>query len=323
MPVYNVEKYVKECITSVLKQTYENIELLIVDDCGKDNSMEIVKSIINEYDGRKTIHIIEHAYNKGLSEARNTAIKEAKGDYIYFIDSDDMMTHECIEILYNAMQKNHVDFVAASYKEINEDGSNRNTRKTLDDITIKNGKAIKEYVFEDFYDRVIVTVWNKLYKLSFIKGHNLYFTIGRYYEDVIFNLKACTQCDSLSFLSDITYLYRQRDNSIMHVGNSVFTEKEVKDRAYTTKNAKLYLRNYLMTNHLDEIILNYAKGSYYYAKGYFKHNDENMFLKPYIQEFLYYPLHLSEVLRIKRNRKEHLYYWLLNKLPYCIVRLLL
>ena len=88
IPVYNVDSYIETCLQSVFNQTYQNIEVIIVDDCGTDHSMEIVEKVVSTYKGTFSIKILHHNLNSGLSAARNTGIKNATGEYIYFLDSD-------------------------------------------------------------------------------------------------------------------------------------------------------------------------------------------------------------------------------------------
>ena len=100
IPVYNVAPYIGDCIRSVMHQTWQGpLECIFVDDCGTDNSMEIVRSIIEENQGNIEFKIIRHKENRGLSAARNTGIAAATGDYVYFLDSDDEITPDCIEAL--------------------------------------------------------------------------------------------------------------------------------------------------------------------------------------------------------------------------------
>ena len=102
--VYNVEKYVAECLNSVISQTYDHskIECIIVNDCTTDDSMDIVYEIIKKYDGGMSFIICRHEHNEGLSAARNTGIEVAKGNYIFFIDSDDYIYPNSLELLLNA-----------------------------------------------------------------------------------------------------------------------------------------------------------------------------------------------------------------------------
>ena len=118
IPIYNVEKYVAECLNSVISQTYDHskIECIIVDDCTPDLSMVIVDEIIGKYNGEIVFNIIRHEHNQGLSAARNTGIEAATGDYLYFIDSDDYIYPKSLELLLNASKEyNKPDVVVGNY----------------------------------------------------------------------------------------------------------------------------------------------------------------------------------------------------------------
>ena len=115
MPVYNVEEYVERALLSALNQTYDNIEYLVIDDKGNDNSMTIVKNIVSTHPRGKSVRVIEHPVNLGLGEARNTSINQANGEYLFFLDSDDEITPDCIKKLYEEMLKTNVDMVGGSH----------------------------------------------------------------------------------------------------------------------------------------------------------------------------------------------------------------
>jgi glycosyltransferase involved in cell wall biosynthesis len=114
MPVYNVAPYIEKSLLSALDQTYEEIEFIVVDDKGTDNSMEIVRKVIDNHPRGKAVKIIEHPINIGLGAGRNSAIDNALGEYIFFMDSDDEITPDCIQKLYDEMQRSDVDFVQGS-----------------------------------------------------------------------------------------------------------------------------------------------------------------------------------------------------------------
>ena len=102
IPIYNVAPYVERCLYSALNQSYEDIELVLVDDCGTDNSMNIVSEVVEKYVGNKKISLFKHEHNLGLSAARNTGIKNATGDYLLFLDSDDEIPLNAVELLLEA-----------------------------------------------------------------------------------------------------------------------------------------------------------------------------------------------------------------------------
>ena len=107
IPVYNVAPYIEACLKSVMRQTYSgSMECLVVDDCGTDESIAIAERMIAEYDGSILFQILHHEHNRGLSAARNTGTLQATGDYLYYLDSDDEITDECIELLMQKMLKN-------------------------------------------------------------------------------------------------------------------------------------------------------------------------------------------------------------------------
>ena len=125
IPVHNVAPYVEECIQSVLRQDYKNLEIIIIDDCGMDNSMELVEELVKN--SSRDIVILRHDYNKGLSAARNTGIKQATGDYIFFLDSDDFIETYCISVLVEiAKDCVDADMVYGSSLRIREGYSSEN-----------------------------------------------------------------------------------------------------------------------------------------------------------------------------------------------------
>lgn len=213
MPVYNVEKYIECALLSALNQTYENIEFIVVDDRGTDNSMVIVNDIIAHHPRGKDVKIIEHERNIGTGATRNTAIAHAAGKYIFFMDSDDEITPDCISILYEKMQETPVDFVAASHKDAVIDGQynkyfTSQTYPVYPDMLIPKANlgVAKEY-FKRRYPLVAVFTWNKLYNLDFLKNNNIACIPHHLAEDIFFTYQVILKAQSCRLLSNITYYY--------------------------------------------------------------------------------------------------------------------
>ena len=138
VPVYNVERYICECFESIAAQTYEGeLECIFVDDCGQDDSIALLEQLIASYSGPIQFSILHHEHNRGLSAARNTGIEHATGDYVYFLDSDDCITPDCIEKL---------SALAKKYKGI--DVVQGSTKSHLEVLSLK-GKKVPEYT-DDF-----------------------------------------------------------------------------------------------------------------------------------------------------------------------------
>lgn len=115
MPVYNASAFIERALLSALNQSFKDVEFLIIDDKGTDNSMAIVQSVITSHPRGNDVRIIDHVYNRGIGATRNTALDQARGKYIFFMDNDDELTPDCLEILYCKMVTYPVDFVAASF----------------------------------------------------------------------------------------------------------------------------------------------------------------------------------------------------------------
>lgn len=209
IPIYNVASYVEACLQSVFNQTYQNIEILLVDDCGTDDSMDIVTNLIKGYDGNFEIKVLHHPQNKGLSAARNTGIKAASGEYIYFLDSDDTIPHDGINNLAKKVFEHpNVSFVIGNIQTI---GYKTYHYPLLSKEYINNNNDIMADYLQFKWN---VMACNKLINKKFFILHNLYFTEGIYHEDLDFSFKLAYYAKDMACCYDITYYYLIRQNSI-------------------------------------------------------------------------------------------------------------
>ena len=219
IPIYNVESYVEACIRSVISQTYDGvIECIIIDDCGTDQSMEIVEKLISVYDGPISFNVIHHKINRGLSVARNTGIDAASGDYLFFLDSDDEIMNDCIEKLANPLKKERYDIIVGNTRRIDAEN---NTIYWTDCLKIPDNTLLRgSTILQAFENRKwMISVWNKLYLIDFIRRHKLYFSEGIIYEDVLWSFKAACLSSSLFSVNQITYIYKDRIDSIINASN--------------------------------------------------------------------------------------------------------
>lgn len=212
VPVYNVEQYIKECFDSISAQTYKGeIECIFVDDCGQDDSVAVLEKLIADYHGAIKFCIVHHEHNKGLSGARNTGICHAKGDYLYFIDSDDSITPDCIEKLVDLAEKYpQVDIVQGSTKSKLKwlQLANKHFPEYSD-----NFKWIRKTMLLRF--SIPMTAWNKLVRKDLVVKNGLYFEEGLIHEDEIWNFMLAKHVHSIAFCCDITYIYRENMDGIM------------------------------------------------------------------------------------------------------------
>ena len=208
IPIYNVATYVERCLYSALNQSYENIELVLVDDCGTDNSMNIVSEVVEKYVGNKKILLFKHEHNLGLSAARNTGIKNATGDYLLFLDSDDEIPLNAVELLLEATNENP-DFVIGNIKVLGSDKFS--FYFSIPSGVIQGNELILDSFIKDKWYSMAV---NKLIKKEFLLNHHLFFKEGILHEDELWSFILATKANKMSVVKDYTYHYYIRNDSI-------------------------------------------------------------------------------------------------------------
>ena len=219
IPVYNVEKYIAECLESVINQTYSNLEIICIDDCGSDNSMKIVQEYADK-DNR--IKIIRHEKNLGCAVARNTGIDAASGNYIFILDSDDYLMPNIIQIMYDKIKSTDLDFVNSSSKAF-ADNSNDKTLVKKAQKTNLEYEGFDEYKvtlnnLEQTILKLQCLVWGKLYRTTFLNENKLRFiNKNALLEDNGFFLKLLSCMPKLSTIKDIGVMYRINSSSMTAV----------------------------------------------------------------------------------------------------------
>lgn len=222
IPVYKVQKYIRRCLESVISQKCDRffIECLIIDDCSPDDSMTIVNDVISSYQGNSIIFkLLRHQENRGLSEARNTGIKAATGDFIYFIDSDDhIMENTFKSFVSQFVRYPTVDVVVGNSFGV-ENSFLSNTLVIPNHITsryIDDKRKIVEMVLRRQIDR---HAWNKLVRRSLFIDNDLYFDAGLLYEDVTWSYKLYSSVSSVLIVPGLTYMYEYNPSSIVHTSS--------------------------------------------------------------------------------------------------------
>ena len=226
VPVYNVEKYLERCITSIRKQTYSEIEILLIDDGSTDRSSEIC-DLYAEKD--KRIKVI-HKQNGGLSDARNAGIDIAEGQYIVFVDSDDWVHPQMIDILYRTACQNDADIVACDFAKTFEDDNTTKIGQEIigqireEDICFFKQEEILRYLIERGGEWLVIACC-KLYKKEIFDS--IRFPVNKLHEDefVIHRTLALTQ--SFVYVKKPLYYYYQRKNSIMNSREKVADDDEI------------------------------------------------------------------------------------------------
>lgn len=219
IPVYKVEQYIQRCLESVIAQECEDfsIECILIDDCSPDHSMDIVEKQIESYHGTGiSFVILRHNVNKGLSAARNTGIRAAKGDFIYFLDSDDhIMENTLKSMLSYSSDYPDVDMVMGNSLCIgvnyltNTKVTNNSSSPYLLDEKISMWRLLLRRSIDHH-------AWNKLIRRSFILEHELFFDEGVIYEDIPWTYRMMSCLSSVLLVPGLMYLYEYNPSSIIH-----------------------------------------------------------------------------------------------------------
>lgn len=214
IPIYNVSDFIERCLNSVINQTYSDVECILVDDCSPDDSISKCQIIISKYKGPIEFKILHHERNRGLSAARNTGTAEANGDYIYYLDSDDEISGNCIELLVSEVYEHPgVQIVMGATESVPY-------REYYDLPYYKKKLYVTDnnWVRYNFYKKwpcLQVNAWNKLISLKFIKKNSLYFLEGIIHEDELWMFFVAKKLSKIIIIPEKTYIHYYTPNSIM------------------------------------------------------------------------------------------------------------
>lgn len=268
IPAYNAKKYIMRTIDSILRQTFEDFEVIIIDDVSTDGTFDYV---ISNYQTEKRVRIFQHINNSGQGVARNTGLKHAKGKYIFFLDSDDWIEDDTLNKLYTVAEKESADIVSCGLRVVYEDGKIAPSYSTKFDVTgivpalekLLEGKS------------AAMACWNKLYKKELLERNNIQFP-PIYFEDLVFAVKAICACERFISIPDELCNYYQ---SAVSTTRGCITEKHIDSLIKMTKLMEQFIRSInanrvvipkLMVDKLFETI---SFETNYYMKKFYLHNS--------------------------------------------------
>ena len=230
VPVYNTSDYLKKCLDSIIDQTLENIEIILINDVSPDPLDEVICKKYAKEDSR--IIYIQHKINEGSGGARNTGIKNARGKYLAFVDSDDYITPDMLELSYNEAKKTGADIVNFGFNYLTDAG------EIIDTLFFEcDTKANLLKNFLDDRATLNPAVWDKLYKRSLFIDNNIKFVIGTYYEDLIIMAELLYYAKRVVNLKKPFYFYVKREGSIIQS----YSEKHIDDMFIVLDKLKIFL----------------------------------------------------------------------------------
>ena len=244
IPVYNVENYLEECLDSAVNQTLKEIEIIAVNDGSTDSSLDILNKYKDKY---KNINIINQE-NKGLSGARNSGLKLAKGKYVYFLDSDDYINIDSMEVCYKEAEKYNLDIVTFDAKSFYDDFDKSELSENYDRSDklkeeVMNGEDL--YIYANSIGAYYAPVWLNFYNREYIEKNKLYFYEGIVHEDEIHTSQSFIKANRVKYISKMFFNRRIRPNSIM---TSPISEKRIEGNYVIAEETY----NFIRKNNLKE-----------------------------------------------------------------------
>lgn len=226
VPVYGTEKYIEKCVRSILDQTYPNIEIVIVNDCTPDNSMKIIRDVMAAYPNRvNDVKIVNHAVNQGIAVSRNDCIDAAKGDFLFFLDSDDWIDLETIETLVDKQLETNADIVSAK-RMVNEDEL---TPNYIEPNYPSRDAMLTHYLTQGWHHEL----WGRLIRHSLFTNNDIRCIPGcDMAEDWRMTPMLVWYAQRIAFVNKYFYHYRHNDNSICFSSKSFEHALELKKQAY-------------------------------------------------------------------------------------------
>ena len=209
IPVYNVSQYIERCLLSVIKQTYKDIEIVLVYDASPDDSMLKVQKIIALHP-EDHITVVTHEKNKGLSAARNSGVKVASGDYLFFLDSDDAIPNDAIKLLTDKVIQHHVDLVVGGIEIIGSSSKKFPSLKLSDEKVLHTSDVLNSFLRKEWYEMAC----NKLIKRDLFFQKGCWFQEGIVHEDNLWSFQIAQCCHSMAVCKQSTYFYYIQPQSI-------------------------------------------------------------------------------------------------------------
>lgn len=213
IPVYKVSAYIERCLNSVLHQTYTDLECIIVDDATPDDSIEKCEKLISAYQGPMQFVILHHETNRGLSAARNTGTAAATGEFLYYLDSDDEITSDCIEQLMDCVAA-HPDVQMVQGRACRHylEGGEVFSPKVVREAYVASHEKVRECYYKT--SEIYVNVWNKLLRRDFIVENGILCQEGLLYEDNLWVFYLLKYLNCAAFCPEVTYHQWKRPHSI-------------------------------------------------------------------------------------------------------------
>lgn len=317
IPVYNAEMYIERCLKSVLEQTFQSIEILLVDDCGNDQSIERAERMINEHPRGGCVRVVRHERNMGVAHARNTIVREACGKYLLFVDSDDQLSENAVSLLYDKAEQYNADTVWGSYQCV-ADNPQHEYIKQYPDIQLLGEDKLVEYDCQNVGESLQAAIWNILYRLDFLRVSGIMFEQHGSLDDLIFQYRIQPKVMRAVLMSDVTYYYYVRNNSISNFQSRVsFKRAEAVNAMEAAKCLKDSCTSIMEKSYFDRRCTKAMQQCLYFCYGILRHRkmmDQPVSDKE-IRDMMKHPSSIWRIIRFKHCIAKNLFFYILGVMP--------
>lgn len=318
IPLYRAEKYIKDCLISVLSQSYTNIDVLVIDDASDDGSVEIVAQMQAEHSRGGDIRIIRHAKNMGIGETRNHLIAEAKTKYLFFLDADDTITENAIELLHDAAEEYRADLVYGSHEQIDTTTEGH----PVSSMIYKHQQFLQldeypTYVYRK-YEGIQAPIWNVLINMEWFRSTGLRFLPINYWEDFAMTMDLATYTSRVVLLSDVTYYYYRHFDSLSNTNDSnKFSKEMIMKTIGAIDDVKQNSDRIKQKSYFPGRMVKVMMTDFYIVSNILKNKDkiQPAFSKQELRDIMKSPLNFWETISLKNRKLENLFLYLLGVLP--------
>jgi len=315
IPVYKSVDFIRRALESALSQTYESIEFLIIDDGGSDGSMDVVHQFMSSHSRGKHITVISHSSNLGVSVSRNEIIDSAQGDFLYFLDSDDVMAGDTISLMMRNIEDYEAEIVFGSYEKIEVSGGRVVYQYPL--LHLLEADSLANFAYRK-YAGMQASACNYLVKTSLLRGHHLRFIDVNYWEDLVFTFNLVTKISRAVLLPDITYTYLCHKGSLSHYQiRPIISKDEILQNIRAVdylKKTSVALRDKV---YFPKRCYNIVMTDLYIACNIIKrrHRICPSFSDDEIRTIMAYPASLRQIWNFKQFRTRNLFLYSIGKFP--------
>ena len=315
IPVYRSEAYIRRTLESALSQTYPSVEFLLIDDAGDDGSLQIIQELVQTHQRGTAVRIISHETNMGVSASRNKIIQEAKGEYLYFMDSDDFIAEHTISLLMQNVRKYDAEIVFGSYEKIETFGKRLVCQYPF--LQLMGKDKLAEYAYRK-YGGIQASACNYLVKTALLRENHLHFIDTNYWEDLVFTFDLVTYVSRAVLLPDITYTYLCRESSLSHYQQREQISKEevmqsVKAIDHLKDTSSLLYDKVYFANRCYNIVMS----DFYIACTILRRrrNIQPLFTNKEIRSLMKHPATWKQICAFRQSRLKNQCFYLIGRLP--------